>query len=91
LYQRAVSLDPTLVDAHFNLALVLSELGSREEAEAAYRRVLDLQPDRATAAWNLGLMLNEDGRTVAARRLLNRAIELDPSLEGRLPAGVDLG
>lgn len=49
-------------EAHYNLALVLSELDRLDEAEQAYRAAVELNPDFFQAWNNLGNLLLERGR-----------------------------
>ena len=50
------------VEAHYNLGIVLSELGRSEEAEQVYRAVIALNPDFYQAWNNLGNLLSLRGR-----------------------------
>jgi Tfp pilus assembly protein PilF len=44
-FKRAVRTDPAFADAHFNLAMALSDLGQREEAQQHWRTYLRLDPE----------------------------------------------
>ncbi|NJL42331.1 MAG: GNAT family N-acetyltransferase [Pseudanabaena sp. SU_2_4] len=44
-YRQAIEMNPDLVDAHFNLGLVLQEQGKWEEAIACYQKAREFQPD----------------------------------------------
>jgi CHAT domain-containing protein len=46
---RALKLDPHLVDARFNRALVLEQFGLRDEAAAAWRAYLEVDPNSGWA------------------------------------------
>src|SRR5208337_3919134 len=50
-------LQPTFISAHTNLAVVLADLGQRDEAMARYDQVLRVRPDDAEAHWNRALLL----------------------------------
>lgn len=68
-YQRAIALNPTYAEAHFNLGNTLLELGNRnpdrqdflEEAETSFRRVLKIKPSTEVYL-NLGNALRNMGR-----------------------------
>jgi tetratricopeptide (TPR) repeat protein len=76
--QKAVELDPTDADAHYNLGNSLDELGRLEDAETSYREAIALQPDYAEAHSNLGNTLKELGRLEDAETNLRKALALKP-------------
>ena len=80
--QRAVLLDPGLVEARFNLALVYERKGWPKQAAAEYEELLRRKPDEAAALENLALLYIEDKNPAAAKPLLERAllVEKDPKL-----------
>jgi tetratricopeptide (TPR) repeat protein len=47
MYRHAIELDSTNVYAHYNLALLLSELGRHEEADAEMKKAQELEPSIA--------------------------------------------
>jgi serine/threonine-protein kinase len=85
---QAISLDPTLADAHAAMANALSDNGRYTDAEAEHERALALAPDEATEhQWhgdNL-LALGKGDQAVAEMR---KAVELDPL---SVAAHTDLG
>jgi predicted O-linked N-acetylglucosamine transferase (SPINDLY family) len=60
-FGSATRVNPTLVEAHFNLGLTLDQLGRRREAASAYEAALKLKPSLPRAA----LLLIEAWRDVA--------------------------
>jgi DNA-binding transcriptional MerR regulator len=78
-YRQAVTLDPTLADAHVNLGRLRHEAGDAGEAETHYRQALTIRPDDATAAFNLGVALEDLRRDSEAIETYERAVELDPT------------
>ena len=78
-YRRAVTLDPTLADAHVNLGRLRHEAGDAAEAETLYRQALTVRPDDATAAFNLGVALEDLRRDAEAIEVYEKAVELDPT------------
>ena len=77
---RALSLDPSLAEAHAVLGLVKAHFDwSWDEAEALFLRALDLDPDSSDVhvSYGWGVLLPR-GRTGEALLHAARAIELDP-------------
>jgi tetratricopeptide (TPR) repeat protein len=83
-FAAALALDPSLVDAHYNLGLVLFGLGRTDEARACFERALALAP-HAGAHNGLGVVALEAGAPEAALRHFERAVEVDP----RYPDALD--
>ena len=79
-YQRAIELDPALLDAQINYGCLLHEAGRLAEAEEAYRRAL--QPCRNAPAvfFNLAAVLEDLGRKEDAVSAYNDALKADPRL-----------
>lgn len=76
--REAVRLDPAVAAYHYNHAVILSALGARAEAQAAYRSTLRLAPDDPDALNNLAFLLAEEGDTSEAIDLLRRAVDARP-------------
>ncbi len=80
-YRHAVQLAPKLVEAQVNLANLLREQGSLEEAMSEYRKALEVRPDFANAHYNYALCFiarNSDGDSVKAEDEFKAAIHFDP-------------
>ncbi len=76
--QKALALDPNLVEAHVVLAFVLEEEWHWTEAEREYSRALELNPNNAEAhAW-FALWLVCQGRADEAVTSIRHARALDP-------------
>jgi len=76
--QKALELDPDLVEAHLLMAGIQMELWHWTEAEAEYRRVLELSPNNAEAHSGLASWMLDHGRTDEALAWALRGRELDP-------------
>lgn len=50
-YEAAIKVQPTLAEAHYNLALVLEKLGKKDEARKHYIEAADLAPGHKVI-WN---------------------------------------
>ena len=77
--EKALELDPTLVDAHVALAAEITTYQwDWPRALRAWRRVLDRHPNHAVARHWHGLLLETLGRFDEALAERLRAVELDP-------------
>src|SRR5712675_1053603 len=76
--QKALELDPDLVEAHVLLGNMAQQQWLWAEAEAAYRRALELSPNNAEAHAAFAYWLVSEGRTEEAVASCRRARELDP-------------
>jgi serine/threonine-protein kinase len=76
--QKALELDPDLVEAHVLLGNMEQQQWRWAEAEAAYRRALELSPNNAEAHAAFAGWLTSQGRTEEAISSCRRARELDP-------------
>lgn len=77
-YRKARELDPELVDASYNMGVVLSELKRRRESMEAYRDVLRIRPDHDKARINLATALYQAGSLGEAADMLELATVLNP-------------
>jgi uncharacterized protein (TIGR02466 family) len=75
--QKSVQLDPQDAEAHYNLGIVMQELGKLDEAEASYKKAITLKPDHKTYN-NLGIVMQELGRLDEAEASYKKAITLKP-------------
>jgi protein O-GlcNAc transferase len=79
-FERALALDPALLEALNGIGHVLRDEGRLAEAEARYRSGLSTAPASALL-WNgLGCVLFEQSRLEDASQAFLRAIALDPEL-----------
>jgi tetratricopeptide (TPR) repeat protein len=76
--QKAMELDPGLVDAR----LLLAEIGRKQyqwaEAEAEYKRAIELAPNNPGAHFGYASLLSSQGRADEAMSQAQRGSELDP-------------
>ncbi len=86
--EKAVSLDPSLVEAHALLATVYSKQRDVAAAAGAYEKVIALDPGRIAAHHSLGSLYLRIQRYGDAIASLEKAVALDPS---RTEAFLDLG
>jgi tetratricopeptide (TPR) repeat protein len=77
-WRRAISIDPTLPEVHFNLGLMFARTKRADEAELFYRREIALHPHFAQAHCNLGNLLDAANRSEEAQTCYRAAIESNP-------------
>ncbi len=75
---KAIELDPTLLDAYLNRAIIYYEIGDAENAIADLDHVLRHKPDVPAAYYWRGRAYMHLGKTDLALADINQAIELDP-------------
>jgi predicted O-linked N-acetylglucosamine transferase (SPINDLY family) len=78
-YRRALAARGGYVEAHENLAVVLSELGQPEQAAAQLQAVAVLRPNDVDAQCRYGVALQGLGRFDAAVDSFRRAVAIDPA------------
>ena len=78
-YQKALSIDPNLVEAHINLGRLMHDSGDLPFAEEHYRAALVFRPDDATARFNLGVVLEDRGRLDAALEMYEATVRSVPN------------
>jgi tetratricopeptide (TPR) repeat protein len=78
LTSRAIALNPSVAEAHNNLANGLVELARPEEALASFDKAIALKPDYFEAHNNRVAALNQLGRFAEALQSCDRAIALRP-------------
>ncbi len=77
-YRRALTIDPSLAEAHVNLGRLLHAAGAVYEALECYERALALDPGDAITMFNIGVAhddLRNDGAAIDA---YSRTVELAP-------------
>jgi tetratricopeptide (TPR) repeat protein len=76
LLEKAVRLDPTLEEAHFQTGKALALLGRGQEADAAFERAFALSPERRMMA--LAAEHHQAGRAQDAERLCRQVLQKNP-------------
>lgn len=79
-YETGLDLDPDLISARFNYALLLQQTDRPRRAEREYKRVIKAQPQNAWAHYQAGVLLARRGKRAAAIQSYARAMRLNPRL-----------
>ena len=77
--QKAVSLDPDLADARYNLGYALLAKGRVAEALDQFQAQVNLQPADFKAQNNMGTVLLQNGLAGDAIAYLQKAVEIKPA------------
>ena len=78
-YRRILDVAPDQAEVHYNLGIVLRDLGRFSEAAMSYAQALKAQPRFPQAANNLGVMLERMSRMDEAEHWLREAGRMDPA------------
>lgn len=79
-YSKAIALDPTHVEAHINLAILLHEAGDLKLAERIYHQALRANKNDSVLWYNLGVLLTDMKRPDEALRAYEEALRHDPRM-----------
>ena len=88
--ERALELNPRLVDAHSTVALAYDELGDTEEAESHHRRAIQIDPNNPDVENRYAVFLCRHARWTDAERYFDKAIN-NPRYTNRTLALVNAG
>jgi Flp pilus assembly protein TadD len=82
--RRAITLEPTLADAHSNLGVVFTRIGRKKEAHKCYLEAVKLRPDWEVAQYNLAMSFHTRNKRDEALKHLNILKKLDVNLAEQL-------
>lgn len=77
-FDKALSLDPTLVDAWVRKGVTLSDMNDKHEAMVCFNEAVRLSPRLFKAVYNRGKLRYELGEYEGALSDLAKAVELKP-------------
>lgn len=78
-HERALALNPGLVQAHLNLISIYGRTGEAGKAEDHYRSALAAQPNLPELHYNYGVLLVSLDRIGEAKAAFQRSLEIQPS------------
>ena len=79
-YERAIEIDPELLDAHVNRGRLLHEAGRLAQAERAYSDGMSACGADPLLLFNFGVLLEDMGRQLDAVEAYRAALDGDPAL-----------
>jgi tetratricopeptide (TPR) repeat protein len=77
--QRALELEPGLVQGHINLISVYTKLGQPEKARQSYEDALAINPGQPDLHYNYGIALLEQQKFSPAAEAFKRTLEINPA------------
>ena len=78
-FEKALVVDPSLIEAHVNLVSLYGGLGRPEDVARHYNAAAERNPDRADLHYNYGVFQAERTRYPEGEKAFRRAIQADPS------------
>jgi len=87
-FRKALDIDPSVGELHFNLGILLTNLNRTDEAITSYKKAVNLKPNLTDAHYNLGTALQSQNKFDQAALSYQKAIALEP---GFFEALVNLG
>jgi len=77
-HEKALEIDPNLVQAHINLIELYGRLGQFEKAEEHYRASVRIEPGSAESYYNYGVLLLSAEKYSQAEEAFRKTIEINP-------------
>lgn len=78
LYERALKIDPLLVDAATNLGILYARTGDPERAVQLWQAAFHRAPHRSVIGMNLAIVFCAAGRRDVAKQYVARVLEFNP-------------
>ncbi len=76
---RSRQLNPNLAETEYQLGLLASQQGNREDAIQHWQKAVELQPHHAQALFSLGTMFLETGELPKAESAFEQSLAADPT------------
>jgi len=80
-FRNAVEIDPTFVEAKYNLAYVYHSEGDIEKAKQLYYEIIKISPEDIKSLNNLGSILIDEGKHKEAKQFLQKCLKIDKDFE----------
>lgn len=81
-HEKALEIDPNLVQAHINLIELYGRLGQFERAEQHYRASIRIDPGSAESYYNFGVLLLSAEKYSQAEDAFRKTIDINPFYAG---------
>jgi len=78
-HEKALKIDPAMVQAHVNLISIYGRLNELEKAEQHYNKAVQLAPDEEGAHYDYGVLMISAGRYEESEKAFRKALEINPS------------
>jgi len=78
-FEKALSIQPALIEAHYNLALVFSRQGRWDKAAEKYKNILEINPDNVFIRKELAFALLNNGKTNEAVSNFSELLAAQPA------------
>ena len=76
-----MEIDPTFVEAKYNLAYVYHSEGNIEKAKQLYHEIIKISPGDIKSLNNLGSILIDEGEYKEAKQFLQKCLKIDKDFE----------
>jgi len=77
-HERALKIDPAMVQAHVNLISIYGRLNELEKAEQHYHKAVQLAPEEEGAHYDYGVLMIGASRYEEAEKAFRMALEINP-------------
>jgi tetratricopeptide (TPR) repeat protein len=77
-HEKALKIDPELVQAHVNLIALYGRLGQFEKSEEHYKAAVKLDPGSAESYYDYGVLLVGAEKYAQAEEAFRKTLEIDP-------------
>jgi tetratricopeptide (TPR) repeat protein len=77
-HEKALELDPKMVQAHINLIALYGRLGRFGRAEDHYKAAVELDPGSAESYYDYGVLLLRNEKFAEAETAFQKTLEIDP-------------
>lgn len=81
-HEKALQIDPQMVQARINLIELYGRLGHFDKAEEQYRTAVHLAPGSTESYYNYGVLLLSAGKYQQAEEAFRKTVELNPFYAG---------
>jgi tetratricopeptide (TPR) repeat protein len=78
-FDKAISINPNLLEAYFNKGDTLDDLGKKQEAVECYNKAISINPNLVALHINKGNTLSDLGDNEGAIECYNKAISINPN------------